>query len=200
MGDFITIPGVGNVLTNPNINQMQSLNGSNLFPLKGDGSPDLSKFSIPANAMNAIVIEPPTVDIKYLADITPLEMIKQGDWIDLRVSEDIDMKKDDFKLLPLGIAVKLPEGYEAFVAPRSSTFMKYGIIQTNSIGIIDESYCGDDDQWMFPALAMRDTHIDKDTRIAQFRILPHSPAWMTLKTVKSLDKQSRGGFGSTGEK
>lgn len=139
------------------------------------------------------------IKIKYFNEVEPIEAIEVGDWIDLKVSETVEMKKGEFKLLPLGVAMQLPEGYEALVVPRSSTFKKYKIIQTNSIGVIDESYCGDDDMWRFPAYAMEDTVIEKNTRICQFRIVKHQPS-IKLTTVAELGNANRGGFGSTGEK
>lgn len=123
----------------------------------------------------------------------------KSDWIDLRASEDITMKAGEFKLIPLGIAMQLPVGYEAHVVPRSSTFKNFGIIQTNSMGIIDETYCGDNDQWFFPAYALRDTQIKVNDRICQFRIMEHQPAIRFLE-AKALNNVDRGGHGSTGTK
>ena len=137
------------------------------------------------------------IKVKYLADITPIKKYQYGDWIDLRTAEDVNMTRGEFKLIRLGIAVKLPEGYEALVVPRSSTFMRYGIIQTNSIGIIDESYSGNDDEWKLPVYSVRGTDIPKDTRIAQFRIIKHQPEF-DIETVDHLDNENRGGFGNTG--
>ena len=95
------------------------------------------------------------IKIKYFdPDLIHLEKIEKGNWIDLRAAETVEMKKGEFKLIPLGIAMHLPLGYEAHVVPRSSTFKNFKIIQTNSFGVIDESYCGDNDQWFFPALAV----------------------------------------------
>lgn len=139
-----------------------------------------------------------SLKIKYLAEVTPIQKSENGDWLDLRVSEDISMHKGEIKYLPLGVAMKLPRGYEALVIPRSSTCKKHKIIQSNSIGLIDESYCGDDDQWYFPAYAIEDTFIPKDTRICQFRIVRHS-ADFTIKEVDQLGAPNRGGLGSTGE-
>lgn len=136
------------------------------------------------------------IKIKYLRDIFCVEQIDKGDWIDLRCAEDIQMKAGEFKLIPLGIAMELPEGYEAILAPRSSTH-KQGILCANSIGIIDESYKGDNDEWHFPAYAVRDTYIAKNTRIAQFRIIEHQPE-ITLVEVDTLGNDDRGGIGSTG--
>lgn len=123
----------------------------------------------------------------------------KSDWIDLRSAENVKMKKGDFKIISLGVAMELPAGYEAHVVPRSSTFKNFGIIQTNHMGVIDESYCGDNDVWCFPALAMRDTEIHINDRICQFRIMKKIPK-VTFKEVKELNNKNRGGFGSTGKK
>ena len=120
-----------------------------------------------------------------------------GDWIDLRAAETVEMKAGEFKMIPLGVAMELPSGYEALVAPRSSTFKRYGIILANSIGIIDESYKGDNDEWNFLAYAMRDTEIKKNERICQFRIIGHQPE-IEIKEVDALGNENRGGIGSTG--
>ena len=138
-----------------------------------------------------------TIKIKYLRDIQKIERFNVGDWIDLRAAEDIVMSKGEFRLIPLGVAMELPEGYEALVAPRSSTFKKYGILLANSIGIIDESYKGDGDEWHFPALATKNIIIAKNERICQFRIIAHQPM-IHLKEVESLGNADRGGIGSTG--
>ena len=139
------------------------------------------------------------IEIKYFSDeIEKLRYIDgKSDWIDLRASEDVVLKKGEFKLIPLGIAMKLPEGYEAHVVPRSSTFKNFGVIMTNSVGIIDNSYCGDGDQWYFPALAIRDTEIHKNDRICQFRIMKNQPK-IEFAEVEHLEFDNRGGFGSTG--
>ena len=120
-----------------------------------------------------------------------------GDWIDLRAAETVEMKAGEFKMIPLGVAMELPKGHEALVVPRSSTFKRYGIILANSIGIIDESYKGDDDEWNFLAYAMRDTEIKKNERICQFRIIGHQPE-IEIKEVDTLGNANRGGIGSTG--
>lgn len=140
-----------------------------------------------------------TLDIHYLKDITPLSQTSKGDWVDLRAGEDVDLKKGDVAIIPLGFAMRLPEGYEALVAPRSSTIKKFGIMVGNSIGIIDESYSGDADEWGLVAYAIRDTHIEMNDRICQFRIIEHQPT-LTFHEVDKLDGPSRGGFGSTGHK
>lgn len=142
-------------------------------------------------------MEKEKVKIKYLRDVEPVEKIKAGDWIDLKVAEDIVLNEGEFKLLPLGVAIQLPEGYEAIVAPRSSTFKRYKCLMANSIGIIDESYCGDNDEWCMPIYATKYAIIPKNTRICQFRIVPHQPDF-DIVTVESLGNSDRGGFGSTG--
>lgn len=139
-----------------------------------------------------------TIKIKYHTDeIDKIKEIAVGDWIDLRAAETVAMNKGDFKLISLGISMKLPEGYEAHVVPRSSTFKKWGVLQTNSTGIIDNSYSGTNDIWRFPALAMRDTVINKNDRICQFRIVKRQPT-VEFEEVDTLDSVDRGGFGSTG--
>lgn len=140
------------------------------------------------------------IKIKYLSDkIDKLTYIdNKSDWIDLRAAEHVIMKAGEFKLIPLGIAMELPEGYEAHIVPRSSTFKNFGIIQTNSMGIVDESYCGDGDQWFFPALAIRDTEININDRICQFRIVRHQPKIEFIE-VNELGNANRGGHGSTGK-
>ncbi|GLB26478.1 SPBc2 prophage-derived deoxyuridine 5'-triphosphate nucleotidohydrolase YosS [Lacrimispora xylanolytica] len=140
------------------------------------------------------------VKIKYFTDeIERLRYIDgKSDWIDLRAAKEVEMKAGEFKLIPLGIAMELPAGYEAHVVPRSSTFKNYGIIQTNSMGIIDETYCGDSDQWFFPAYALRDTVIHVNDRICQFRIMEHQPAF-EFRAVDMLTNEDRGGHGSTGK-
>lgn len=137
------------------------------------------------------------IKIKYHTDITPLEISEKGDWIDLRTAKDVDMTAGDYCLIPLGVSMKLPEGYEAHVVPRSSTFKKWGIIQANHMGIIDNSYSGDEDQWHFPAIALRTTHIHKNDRICQFRLVKNQEPIEFVET-DHLDEVNRGGFGSTG--
>ena len=121
----------------------------------------------------------------------------KSDWIDLRAAERVEMKKGDWKLIKLGIAVELPEGYEAHVVPRSSTFRTWGLLQTNSCGVIDHSYCATEDEWMVPMLATRDTVVEINDRICQFRIMKNQPEIEFLE-VSELTSESRGGFGSTG--
>lgn len=140
------------------------------------------------------------IKIKYHTNITPLEYIGGGksDWIDLRLAQNVSMKKGEFKYLSLGVSMQIPSGYEAIVAPRSSTFKNYGILMSNSIGVIDESFMGNNDIWMFPAYATRDIEIEKDTRIAQFRLFKHQPT-IEFEEVEKLG-EDRGGLGSTGTK
>lgn len=141
-----------------------------------------------------------TIRIKYFSEnIKKLTYIEgKSDWIDLRSAEEVSMKAGEFRLIPLGVAMELPQGYEAHVIPRSSTFKNFGILQTNSMGLIDESYCGDNDQWYFPALAMRDTVIHVNDRICQFRIMEHQPQ-IRFEEADRLSGKDRGGFGSTGQ-
>lgn len=138
------------------------------------------------------------IKVKYHADIHPLEKTEKGDWIDLRVAEDVELKAGEFKIISLGVSMKLPDGYEAVVIPRSSTFKHWGVIQTNHCGLIDNSYCGDNDVWMFPALATRDVLIEKNSRICQFRIQKKMEN-VVLTTVDKLEDVNRGGFGSSGK-
>ena len=142
-----------------------------------------------------------TIKIKYFNDnIERLRYIDgKSDWIDLRAAERVELRAGEFRLIPLGIAMELPKGYEAHIVPRSSTFKQFGILQTNHCGIVDESYCGDNDQWFFPALAMRDTVIEVNDRICQFRILKKMEP-VRFVEVAHLEGANRGGFGSTGAK
>lgn len=137
------------------------------------------------------------IKIRYTRDIEPIYMTQKGDWVDLRCALDTTLKKGEYAIIPLGIAMELPEGYEAHIAPRSSTFKKYKILQTNSIGVIDNSYSGDNDEWGMPVIAMEDTFIPKNDRICQFRIIERQPQ-ITFVEVDTLGNEDRGGFGSTG--
>lgn len=137
------------------------------------------------------------IKVKYVRDIKPIEFFENGDWIDLRCAEDIELDAGESMIIPLGVAMELPAGYSAIIVPRSSTFKKWGIIQTNSMGIIDESYCGDNDEWCLPVLAFRKTKIHKNDRICQFRVIKQSD-YIDIKVVKSLGNPDRKGFGSTG--
>ncbi len=140
------------------------------------------------------------IRVKYLSDkIEKLCYIDgKSDWIDLRCAEDIEMKAGEFKLLPLGVAIALPQGYEAHIVPRSSTYKNFGIIQTNHMGVVDESYCGNGDQWYMPAYALRDTNINAGDRICQFRIMEHQPT-LVFEECDDLGSPDRGGIGSTGK-
>ena len=140
------------------------------------------------------------IKIKYHSDeIEKLTYIDgKSDWIDLRAAENVSLKQGEFKLISLGISMKLPEGYEAHVLPRSSTYKTWGILQANSCGIIDQSYSGTNDIWRFPALAMRDTEIHVNDRICQFRIMKNQPE-IKFEEVDFLEDRDRGGFGSTGK-
>lgn len=139
------------------------------------------------------------IKVKYLRDIRPIQIEPKGDWIDLRAGVDMDIMPLENVVIPLGIAVELPKGCTAIIAPRSSTYKKWGIIQSNSIGIIDESYCGDNDEWGMPVIAFRKTHIHKDDRICQFRVIRKGDP-VDITKVKILGNNDRGGFGSTGVK
>lgn len=139
------------------------------------------------------------VKIQYLNDeIKRLEYIDgKSDWIDLRAAQHVELKAGEFKLINLGVAMELPKGYEAHIVPRSSTFKNFGIIQANSMGIVDESYCGPNDWFYFPAIALRDTVIEVNDRICQFRIEKHQPT-VVFEEVEKLNHADRGGIGSTG--
>lgn len=140
----------------------------------------------------------PKIKIKYHnKNIEKVAEISGGDWLDLRAAETVEMKAGEFKIISLGVSMKLPEGYEAHVVPRSSTFSKWGVLQVNGIGVIDNSYCGENDIWRFPALAMRDTVIEEGDRICQFRIMKKMEE-AELVEVERMEDADRGGFGSTG--
>lgn len=138
------------------------------------------------------------IKIKYHnPELTKISKINIGDWIDLRAAEDVELKTGDFKIISLGVSMKLPEGYEAHIVPRSSTFKNWGIVQVNSIGVIDNSYSGTNDIWKFPAYALRNTVIKTNDRLCQFRIVKRQPE-INFVEVDKLDDKDRGGFGSTG--
>ena len=139
------------------------------------------------------------IKIKYHTDkIDRLNYIDgKSDWIDLRAAEDVTLKFGEFKLISLGVSMQLPEGYEAHIVPRSSTYKNFGVIQTNHCAVIDNSYCGDNDIWKYPVLALRDTEIHVNDRICQFRIVKNQPK-IQFEEVKQLGEANRGGFGSTG--
>lgn len=140
-----------------------------------------------------------TIKIKYFTnEIDKITKIEKGDWIDLRSATTIELKKGEFKLIPLGVAMQLPNGYEAHIVPRSSTYKNFGVVQTNHQGVVDESYCGDNDQWFFPAYALRDTVINVNDRICQFRIVEKQPE-ISFEEVECLGNEDRGGCGSTGK-
>jgi dUTP pyrophosphatase len=141
-----------------------------------------------------------TIRIKYHSnEIEKLTYIDgKSDWIDLRVAENVSLKKGEFRLISMGVSMQIPDGYEMLLAPRSSTFKNFGLIQTNSLGVIDESYCGDNDIIRMPVYATRDTELKVNDRIAQFRIIEHQPT-ITFEEVESLGNQDRGGFGSIGK-
>lgn len=140
------------------------------------------------------------IKIKYFTDaIDRLEYIDgKSDWIDLRASEEVSLKQGEFALIPLGVAMELPAGYEAHIVPRSSTYKNFGVIQANHCGIVDGSYCGDNDMWRMPVIAMRDTVIHVNDRICQFRIMENQPK-IVFEEVAHLTGKDRGGFGSTGK-
>lgn len=141
------------------------------------------------------------IKIKYFnKSIDKLKYIggaEKSNWIDLRAAETVILKAGDFVLIPLGVAMKLPEGYEAHIAPRSSTFKNYGIIMTNSVGVVDTKFSGDNDQWRMPVYATRDTVIKENDRICQFRIMECQPE-IEFEEVEKMEDPDRGGFGSTG--
>ena len=150
------------------------------------------------------------IKIKYFDDeLERLHYIDgKSDWIDLRAAEDTIIQEGEFKLIPLGVAMQLPEGYEAHVAPRSSTFKNYGLVMTNSVGVVDASYCGSDDVWFMPVYCLqgkeiingrRATMVHKNDRICQFRIMKNQPQ-IQFEEVKELSDKNRGGHGSTGVK
>lgn len=141
-----------------------------------------------------------TIKIRYFSPQSERLCYIDGksDWIDLRAAERVELKAGEFRLIRLGVAMELPAGYEAHVVPRSSTFKTWGILQTNSMGVIDSSYCGDDDEWRMPVYATRDTCIEVGDRICQFRIVENQPK-LVFQEVDHLCGENRGGFGSTGQ-
>lgn len=140
------------------------------------------------------------IKIKYFTDkIEKLAYIDgKSDWIDLRASEEVTLKQGEFALVPLGVAMELPKGYEAHIVPRSSTYKTFGVIQANHCGVVDGSYCGDNDMWRMPVIAMRDTQIHVNDRICQFRIMKNQPE-ILFEEVEHLEGKDRGGFGTTGK-
>lgn len=141
------------------------------------------------------------IKIRYFSDdMKRLEYIDgKSDMIDLRAAEDVKLKKGEFKLIPLGVAMELPAWFEAHIYPRSSTYKNFGITQANSVAVVDNSYNGNDDQWMYPVIAARDTIIHKNDRICQFRIVRNQPE-INFCEVQELKGENRGGFGSTGRR
>lgn len=134
------------------------------------------------------------------------EQVAGSDWIDLRAAEDIWIPEGEFALIDLGVSIDMPYGYEAHVIPRSSLFKNFGLIQTNSMGLIDNSYCSDNDRWKFPAYCLqgrdfidgrKGTMVHLNDRICQFRVVENQPS-ITFREVDSLSGVTRGGFGSTG--
>lgn len=138
------------------------------------------------------------IKIKYLEGMPELKKIEQGDWIDLYTYQDEELHAGERKYISLGVAMELPQGFEAIIAPRSSTYKKWGVLQTNSIGIVDNSYCGDNDIWAFPAHAVWDVFIPAHTRLCQFRIQQRQPN-ISFTKVEHLKNKDRKGFGSTGD-
>ena len=140
------------------------------------------------------------IKIKYFTDkIDKLAYIDgKSDWIDLRASEEVTLKQGEFALVPLGVAMELPKGYEVHIVPRSSTYKNFGVIQANHCGVVDGSYCGDNDMWRMPVIAMRDTQIHVNDRICQFRIMKNQPE-ILFEEVEHLEGKDRGGFGTTGK-
>lgn len=140
-----------------------------------------------------------TIKIKYHSDIVkPLFQAHEGEWIDLKTAETVDIKQGEWKLISLGVSIEIPEGYESIIAPRSSTFKNYGILMTNSIGIIDNKYCGDNDIWKMSCYGTKDIVIPAGTRLCQFRIQPIQEPIEFIE-VNTLGNEDRGGFGSTGK-
>jgi dUTP pyrophosphatase len=140
------------------------------------------------------------IQVKYHSkDIDKIQKIENGDWIDLRASKDYELKKGEFALVDLGVSIKIPDCCEAHLAPRSSTFKNFKVIQTNGVGVIDSSYCGEEDVWRMPVIAMEKTKIAKNERVCQFRIMEKMPP-VRIVEVESMQDESRGGFGSTGTK
>ncbi len=138
------------------------------------------------------------IKIKYHnSELEKLRSLSVGDWIDLRAAERVELKAGEFRLISLGVSMKLPEGYEAHIAPRSSSFAKWGFLQVNSVGVVDNSYAGTNDIWKLPVYAMRDAVIEVNDRICQFRIMERMPQ-IVFTEVDALDDADRGGFGSTG--
>ena len=140
----------------------------------------------------------PVIKIHYFSDDLPrLQKTAKGDWIDLYCAQTMTLHAGEYALVPLGVSMQLPEGYEARTAPRSSTFKRWGILQANSVGVIDNSYCGTNDEWKLPVYATRDTTLEKGDRICQFRIQKHQPV-IRFEETDTLGNENRSGIGSTG--
>ncbi|ABG85823.1 dUTP diphosphatase [Clostridium perfringens] len=152
------------------------------------------------------------IRIKYFDNATKLKKITKGNWIDIYANKDIFVKCGERAMVPLGFALELPEGWEGHLAPRSSTFKTWGIIQTNSVGVVDDTYIGDNDQWHMPVYCLqgkdiesengeevKGTWIRKGDKIGQFRIMEVMPE-IEFEEVESFGNKDRGGFGTTGTK
>lgn len=141
-----------------------------------------------------------TILIRYHdPDIEKLSVTANGDWVDLRCADTVHLDAGQFAILSLGVSMRLPDGYEAHIAPRSSTFKRWGILQTNGVGVVDNSYSGDNDIWGMPVYATRETNIYKGDRVCQFRIMRRMEP-VHFEEVPHLNGDDRGGFGSTGVK
>lgn len=138
-----------------------------------------------------------TIQIKYKEGSPHLSMTDKQDWCDLYTYEDVTLHAGDFRIISLGVSMRLPEGYEANIVARSSTFKRWGILQTNAFSVIDESYCGNDDDWGYPVYATRDVTIPKGTRLCQFRINKKQPV-IVFEEINDLKSSARGGFGTSG--
>ena len=139
------------------------------------------------------------IKVQYLRPVEPITKLETGDWIDLRSGETKHLHRGDYYAMPLGVAIELPKGTYALVAPRSSLFNYYGVLCANSFGVIDNSYCGDNDEWHFLIYATRDVYIPMNTRICQFKVMECVES-IEIETVQTLGNPDRGGLGSTGLK
>jgi dUTP pyrophosphatase len=142
------------------------------------------------------------IRIKYFEGATKLKKISKGNWIDVYASKDIFVPLNERAMVPLGFALELPQGWEGHLAPRSSTFKTWGIIQTNSVGVVDDTYIGDNDQWHMPVYCLQAKHdngtwIRTGDKIGQFRIMEVMPE-IQFDEVESFGNCDRGGFGTTG--
>lgn len=148
-------------------------------------------------AMKISKTEMEEIKVRYLPGAPHIEQVGWGSWIDLYTYEDVTLKAGQREYISMGVAMQLPQGYEAILAPRSSTFKRYGLLQSNSIGVIDSTYNGDDDIWCMPVVATKDIYIPRGTRICQFRIQKEQPK-IHFVAVSSLGNENRSGFGSSG--